>query len=111
MPTPPDPLDSILNRWTETADPLPGFTDEVWDRISDAKTADKGPLGLWAAVDSWLSRPPFAAMFVVCCALMGLFLAELRVNRIQREQSAQLARSYVQLIDPLVATQTTDAAP
>ena len=43
-------------------------------------------------------------MFVTSCALLGLFLAEVRVNRQQREQSAQLARSYLQLIDPLLRT-------
>jgi hypothetical protein len=41
-------------------------------------------------------------MFVASCALLGLFLAEVRVNRQQRERSTQLARSYVQLIDPLI---------
>jgi len=43
---------------------------------------------------------PFAALFVASCALLGLFLAEVRVNRQQRERSAEIARSYVQLIDP-----------
>jgi hypothetical protein len=41
-------------------------------------------------------------MFVASCALLGLFLAEVRVNRLQRERSSQLARSYLQLIDPLL---------
>jgi len=50
----------------------------------------------------WFARPPFAAMFVASCALLGLFLAELRVNHQQRERSTQLARSYLQLIDPLL---------
>jgi hypothetical protein len=104
MPTPPDPLDPLLDRWNETAAPLPGFTHEVWERISRERAREKDAIGLWAAMEVWLSRPPFAALFVVCCALMGLFLAELRVNRIQHEQSAQLVRSYVQLIDPLLAT-------
>jgi hypothetical protein len=49
-----------------------------------------------------MSRPPFAALFVASCALLGLFLAEVRVNRQQRERSAEIARSYVQLIDPLL---------
>jgi hypothetical protein len=53
-------------------------------------------------MESWFSRPPFAAMFIASCALLGLFLAELRLNHAQRERNTQLARSYLQLIDPLL---------
>jgi hypothetical protein len=48
-------------------------------------------------------------MFVASCALLGLFLAEVRVNQQQRERSAQLARSYLQLIDPLLKSDTVVA--
>ena len=41
-------------------------------------------------------------MFIAVCGLTGLFVAELRVNSLQRERSAQLARSYLLLIDPLL---------
>jgi type VI protein secretion system component VasK len=70
-----------------------------------------GREGFWAEAAAWLSRPPFAAMFVASCALLGLFLAEVRVNREQREQSSQLARSYLQLIDPLLKADTGDKLP
>lgn len=100
MPTPPDPLDPLLNRWTDSGEPAPNLAPEVWRRIMLAEAG--GSQGAWAEVSSWLSRPPFAAMFVASCALLGLFLAEVRVNRQQREHSSQLARSYLQLIDPLL---------
>lgn len=103
MPTPPpDPLDPLLDRWTEPAGPAPDIAPEVWRRIALADHRGREAGGFWGDVDAWLSRPPFAVLFVTCCALLGLFLAEVRVNRMQSERSAQLARSYLQLIDPLM---------
>lgn len=78
------------------------MTSEVWRRIAKAEAARQAPLGFWEGFEAWMSRPPFAAMFVACCALLGLFLAEVRINRHERERSSELARSYVQLIDPLM---------
>lgn len=102
MPTPPDPLDPLLDHWSETPDLPPRFNAEVWRRISLAEEAEQESRGFWSGVETWFSRPPFAAMFVASCALLGLFLAEVRVNQQQRERSTQLARSYLQLIDPLL---------
>jgi hypothetical protein len=109
MPPPPDPLDPLLDRWTEPADPVPNLAPEVWRRIAHAESG--GREGLWPEIFTWLARPPFAAMFVASCALLGLFLAELRVNREQREHSSQLARSYLQLIDPLLKTEPVAKLP
>jgi hypothetical protein len=100
MQTPPDPLDRLLDRWSGPADPVPSLEREVWRRIAQTE-ASRGD-GAWSGAAAWLSRPPFAAMFVASCALLGLFLAEVRVNRAQREQSAALARSYLHLINPLL---------
>ena len=102
MKPPPDPLDPLLDRWSETPEPSPRMASEVWRLIALAEAAPVAPRGCWATVELWFSRPPFAAMFVASCALLGLFLAELRVNHAQQERNAQLARSYVQLIDPLL---------
>lgn len=102
MPTTPDPLDPLLDRWADTPEPSSRLTSDVWRRIADSEAEAQERRGLWSVVDSWFARPPLAAMFVVCCALLGLFLAEVRVNHVQRERSAQLARSYLQLIDPLL---------
>jgi hypothetical protein len=108
MPTPPDPLDPLLDRWTEAGGPAPNLAPEVWRRISLSESKSDG---VWAAVTSWLARPPFAAMFVACCALLGLFLAEVRVNHEQREHSSRLARSYLQLIDPLLKADAVAKIP
>lgn len=97
-----DPLDPLLDHWAETPEPSPRLASEVWRRIAlaDKPAAETG--GFWSGIESWFSRPPFAAMFVASCALLGLFLAELRLNHEQSQRSTQLAQSYLQLIDPLL---------
>jgi hypothetical protein len=109
MPNPPDPLDPLLDRWKGPDEPAPSLTPEIWRRIALTESSRRD--GVWAEIDSWLSRPPFAALFVASCALLGLFLAEVRVNHEQREHSTQLARSYLQLIDPLLKANTVAKLP
>ena len=108
MNTPPDPLDPLLDRWSEAPEPSPRLSAEVWHRISLTENEPDLPAGWRAVVQSWFARPPFAVMFVACCALLGLFLAEVRVSHLQRERSEQLARSYLQLIDPLLTAQNEE---
>ncbi|MBI2517878.1 MAG: hypothetical protein HYV95_13320 [Opitutae bacterium] len=99
--TPPDPLDPLLDRWSAAPEPSPRLAADVWQRIAAHEGARRTPRWL-AAVDAWFTRPSFAALFLVSCVLLGLFLAEVRVSRLQRERNAELARSYLQLIDPLL---------
>ena len=107
----PDPLDPLLDRWSEPKDAPVNLAPEVWRRIG-LEEGRKGTFAtFWADLDLWLSRPPFAILFVACCALLGLFLAEVRVNRHQREQSALLAQSYLQLIDPLLKEDAVAKSP
>ena len=106
MSNPPDPLDPLLDLWAETPKPPPRLSAEVWHRIARHEAAPT-PTG-WAAVEAWFARPPFAVLFIACCALLGLFLAEVRLNREENARSAQLARSYLQLIDPLLATRNQE---
>ncbi len=109
MKPPPDPLDHLLDRWSEMPESPPRLSVEVWQRIAVAEGNARGsPTGWWAMVEAWFVRPPFAIMFVASCALLGLFLAEVRLNHLQRERSEQLARSYLQLIDPLMTAQNTE---
>jgi hypothetical protein len=101
MMPPPDPLDPLLDRWSESPEPPARLSAEVWHRIA---RAEREPAPHWrTAVEAWFSRPPFAILFIACCALLGLFLAEVRVNRLESARNAQLARSYLLLIDPLLA--------
>ena len=111
MPTPQDPLDPLLDRWGDVPEPPADLSAEVWRRIAQHEGAMGGSGGFWHALDVWMSRPPFAALFVASCALLGLFLAEVRINRQQRERGAEIARSYVQLIDPLLRAGDDTKAP
>jgi hypothetical protein len=107
MNTPPDPLDPLLDRWSETPEPSSRLTANVWQQIA-LDAGEARPTGIWATLEVWLGRPAFAIGFVTACALLGLFLAEVRVSHLQRERSAQLARSYLLLIDPLLNSPEED---
>ncbi len=108
MNTPPDPLDPLLDRWSKMPEPPQRLSVEVWQRIATAEGTPPRAAGWWMMIEAWFARPPFAVMFIASCALLGLFLAELRVNHAQRERSEQLARSYLQLIDPLMTAQNEE---
>ena len=87
------------------------MASEVWRRIALADEAVLEKSAGWRGIESWFSRPPFAAMFVASCALLGLFLAEVRLNHEQRDRNTQLARSYLQLIDPLLKSDVIARTP
>jgi len=102
MNTPPDPLDPLLDRWSEIPDPSSRLAANVWQRIAVSESKPIRVTGVWETLESRFGRPAFAVGFVTACALLGLFMAELRVSHLQRERNAQLARSYLLLIDPLL---------
>lgn len=111
MTTPPDPLDPLLDRWREVPEPPPRLAAEVWRRIARSGETPAPLPPWWTAVAAWFARPPFAVLFIASCALLGLFLAEVRVNRLEHARSAQLARSYLQLIDPVLAIREAGPHP
>lgn len=103
MSSDPDPIDPLLNRWRAVRPPSPprdALATEVWRRIADAESA--GEASLFARIEAAFSRPSFAFAFVAACTLFGLFLAEVRVSRVQAQRNLQLAQAYIQLIDPLL---------
>lgn len=102
MISPPDPLDGLLDRWQQTSTPPSNLAPEVWRRIAVAESRAEAP-GPFAHVEAVFSRPSFAAAFVTACVLLGLFLAQVRLSRLEAAHSAQLAQSYLQLIDPLIS--------
>lgn len=102
MKPPIDPLDTLLNSWSKTPEPAQRLSAEVWRKIALTESKQGETEGWWPRIEGWFSRPSFAVMFIAVCAISGLFFAELRVNNLQQERSAQLARSYLLLIDPLL---------
>lgn len=110
VPNPDDPLDHLLERWRDAPPPLPeSVAPEVWRRIAAAD--EQAQPGGWARIAEAFARPSFAVAFVAACVLLGLFLAEIRVSRLQNERSAQLAKSYLQLIDPLLVSDSPARGP
>ena len=101
MNPPPDPLDNLLDQWAETPAPPAHLPSEVWRRIAVTESRAEPP-GFLARVEVMFSRPSFAVAFVAACMLLGLFMAEVRLSRLQAERSTQLAQSYLRLIDPLI---------
>jgi hypothetical protein len=108
MPSSFDPLDELLDRADNVPEFSPQLAARVQRRIAERDAARAG--GWLARVDAVFARPSFATVFVAACMLLGLFLAEARLTRIHAERGAQIARSYLQLIDPLIA-QTASANP
>lgn len=103
MSTTPDPIDPLLNRWREVQPPTLShdlLAKEVWRRIADAESTAE--TSVFSRIEAAFSRPSFAFAFVAACTLFGLFLAEVRVSRIQAQRNVQLAQAYIQLIDPLL---------
>lgn len=114
MNTPHDPLQSALEALRASTPAQPeSVQHEVWRRIAHGEhTAPAEPLPWWHAIESAFARPAFAAAFIAACLLLGLFLAEVRLTRIQAERTAALERSYLSLVDPLFrATDSPRAQP
>lgn len=102
MSTPNDPLDSALESLRLAAPAQPETVrHEVWRRIAHAEQAAGEAQPWWHRLESAFARPAFAATFVAACLLLGLFLAEIRLTRLQAERTAALEASYLRLIDPL----------
>jgi hypothetical protein len=100
MNTPPDPLDHLLDHWSHVPAPPPRLAADVWQKIATEQRVE--PAGWSEVLEGWFGRPAITISFVAACAMVGLFVAEMRISHLQRERNAQLARSYLLLIDPLL---------
>lgn len=103
MNSAPDPLDSALEALRQGTPSQPeSVQHEVWRRIAHGEQAAQAEtLHWWTRVETAFARPAFAAAFVAACVLLGLFLAEVRVARLQAERTAALEQNYLRLVDPL----------
>jgi hypothetical protein len=97
---PRDPLDDLLDRWQPAPGQVPDMRAEVRRELARSRTTESN--GWLGRIEQAFSRPSFAFTFMAACVLLGLFLAEARVSRQHALYGAQIARSYVQLIDPLL---------
>jgi hypothetical protein len=95
-----DPLDELLDRWQVPTREVPDLKPLIRREIAAAAAPSRRD---WIArLDLAFARPSFAMLFIAACVLLGLFLAETRVAHLHAKYGAQVARSYVQLIDPLL---------
>ena len=101
MPDSNDPLHELLMRCDRTPELPAGIAAEVRRRIAAQRHLPE--IGWLTRLETVFARPSFAAAFVAACVLLGLFLAETRLSRLHAARTTQVARSYVQLIDPLLA--------
>ena len=107
MNLPLDPLDELLNQCASAPEPPAQLAQKIHRQIA-AQPATPSPS--WVArLDVVFARPSFAVAFVAACMLLGLFLAEARLSRWHAARGAEIARSYVQLIDPIL--QSTPPPP
>jgi len=106
MNRPPDPLDAALEALRARPPVQPeSVQHEVWRRIAHGEGASPAePLPWWHRLEAAFARPAFAAAFVAACLLLGLFLAEVRLTRLQAERTAALEQSYLRLVDPFFRT-------
>lgn len=95
-------LDRALDCWKDVEIDHGRLNARVWSRIASEESEPAALPNFISLVQSLLSRPVYAAAFVVTCVLGGLLLAELRVAQHQVERGNQLAESYKQVIDPLI---------
>lgn len=107
MHDPNDPLHELLTRCDRAPEPPAELAAEVHRRIAAQPTPPE--FGWLARLETVFARPSFAAAFVAACVLLGLFLAETRLSRLHAARTTQVARSYVALVDPLLAP--ADAIP
>ncbi len=84
------------------ANAVPDLHRQIRQSIAATRATERD--GWRTRLETVFARPSFALTFVVACILLGLFLAEARVSRLHAAYGAQIARSYVQLIDPLYGT-------
>ncbi len=109
MEPPSDPIDSLLDRWGQNPEPPPHLAAEVWRRIAVVESeAEKS--GFFARLEAPFARPSFTIAFFAACMLLGLFLAEMRLSRLQAARGVQIAQSYLRLIDPLMEDSAVKAA-
>lgn len=100
MPPDQDPLNTLLDQWKVN----PGersLASEVWRELEHRDALTRRTT-LLDRLETIFARPSFSIVFVISCVLLGLFLAEIRVARIQSARSTALAQSYIELINPLL---------
>ena len=114
MQPPKDPLDTLLDRWRQSAPAPDRLEPEVWRRIAVAENIDTDNLdaepSFFQRAKAVFARPSFSIAFAAACILLGLFLVELRISHRQAQHNLQLVQSYLRLVDPLLGQEPNATA-
>ena len=101
IPPTPDPLDPLFSQWRAAApEPADDLETRVWRRLAAKAGPSPVHAGLLDGIEAMFARASFTTAFVVACVLLGLFLAETRVSRLQAQRSSEFVLSYLRQIDP-----------
>ena len=95
-----DELDALFEQWQNVPATDPQLKHRVWTRIAAGDSRPNQALthrlsALWRM----LSHPLGAAVFVTASVVLGIVIAELRVNHVKDLRTEELARNYIQLIE------------
>lgn len=104
-----DPLDTLLDRWSQNQLDPQRLEPEVWRRIAIADAEEKP--SFWEGLRTAFLRPSFALAFGTACILLALFLVQLHVSHREQARSQDLAQRYLHLVDPLLQSDAAAITP
>lgn len=106
MPPQSDPIETLLDRWSDTPAPSPQLAADVWRRIAHADEAQPTPSPSAGRhrLAAWLPWPALAAGALAAGLVLAWLGMQWHASQRFDTQRAHLARSYLQLIDPLVSS-------
>ena len=100
-----DPLRELMAHWKVETPLPPRFQQAVWERI--AARSRSTTASLWSILCLWLEdgfrRPAWAVSFAALFLMAGLAFGLWRGYETTRDMDRDLARRYVQMVDPYPA--------
>lgn len=100
-----DPLSDFMAHWKVAAPLPPGFQQGVWERV--ATRSRSAPVSYWRLLCLWLDecfrQPTWAVSFAALFLMAGLAFGFWRGYETTRDLDLDLARRYVQMVDPYLA--------
>lgn len=94
-----DELDVLLDQWRNTPEPDPQLKQRIWARIAAQDGANAASGWRLGKLLRPFAQPLGATAFVAICILLGIAVAELRLNRMQKDRTEAYAKNYMELIE------------
>jgi hypothetical protein len=90
-------LDEIIREWDMEIPSNPNLESAVFRQIQKDHAQARC---FWSY--SCLNSPAIAALFLVCCSLSGVLMAQFSAPKPQLVVSEKMAARYIQHIDPII---------